>query len=109
LFSFGRGHLRKQVHEGRKLADNTNIIGICHEPGNEFERIRAAGWNLPLVTFDGDVQRYLSYFKRASMIVTGRLHGALPGIAYEKPVMYFGTNDTRTTLLDDLGVRIYGY
>ena len=109
LFSFGRGHLKTQVRAGKKLAQKHHVIGICHEPGNELLRIRAAGWNLPLATFRGDVQLYLSYFKRASVIVTGRLHGALPSLAYGKPIFYYGTRDTRTTLLDDIGIAIHDY
>jgi hypothetical protein len=108
LFSLGRGHIRTQTWAAHRLARKHDVIGICHEPC-DFERYRAAGWRLPLVTYQGDVELYLSYFRRARVVVTGRLHGALPGLAYGKKVFVFGDRDTRTTLLDDLGVRIHGY
>lgn len=108
LFSLGRGRVREQTLAARLLAREHHIVGICHENGDE-ERYRAAGWELPLVNWRGDVELYLSYFKRASVVVTGRLHGALPALAYGKRVFYFGTRDTRTSLLDDLGVPIHDW
>ncbi len=108
LFSLGRSHLRKQWKAARVLAREADVIGIVHEDG-VYEKCRAVGWDLPLVTFRGDLEEYLSYFKRAGLVVTGRLHGALPAIAFGKRVFYFGTRDSRTTILDDLGVRIHSY
>jgi hypothetical protein len=109
LFSFGRHRIRTQVRYGQSLLHHSlPVIGICHEIG-DYERIRAAGWKLPLVTFRDDLNLYLSYFQRAHIVVTGRLHGALPSLAYGKKVFYFGTTDSRTSLLDDLGVPVYRY
>lgn len=108
LFSLGRGRVREQTQAARLLGRERPVIGICHEIGDE-ERYRAAGWDLPLVNWRNDVGLYLSYFKRASLVVTGRLHGALPALAYGKRVFYFGTRDTRTSLLDDLGVTIHDW
>ncbi|MBK7999087.1 MAG: polysaccharide pyruvyl transferase family protein [Verrucomicrobia bacterium] len=108
LFSLGRGHVREQTLASRLLAREHTVVGICHEDGDE-ERYRAAGWELPLVNWRGDVELYLSYFKRASTVVTGRLHGALPALAFGKRVFYFGTRDTRTSLFDDLGVPIHDW
>lgn len=106
LMSFGRHKIREQVHYALKVAKKNNVIGITHEKGH-YEKILAAGWKLPLIEFMGDIELYLSYFKKATTIITGRLHGALPGLAYGKTVLYFGTKDSRTTILDDLGIRIY--
>lgn len=108
LFSLGRGRVREQTVAARLLAREHNVVGICHEAGDE-ERYRAAGWELPLVNWRGDVELYLSYFKRASVVVTGRLHGALPALAYGKRIFYFGTRDTRTSLFDDLGVPVHDW
>lgn len=108
LFSLGRGRVREQTQAARLLAREHSVIGICHEFGDEA-RYRAAGWELPLVNWRGDVELYLSYFKRASVVITGRLHGALPALAYSKRVFYFGTRDTRTTIFDDLGVTIHDW
>jgi hypothetical protein len=108
LMSFGRGFVRTQTRAGHALARTHDVIGICHEVGDE-ERYRAAGWRLPLVTYRGDVEMYLTYFKRASLVVTGRLHGALPGLAYGKKVFCYGKRDSRTTILDDLGVPLHSH
>lgn len=106
LFSLGRRDAHAQVRGARALARRHVVIGLCHETGDE-ERFRAAGWRLPLVTYRGDIGLYLSYIARARYVVSGRLHGVLPALAYGKPVFYFGTRDSRTTILDDLGVPIY--
>ncbi len=45
----------------------------------------------------------------ADAVVTNRLDGALPSIAYGKKIFYFGTRDTRTMILDDLGILIHPY
>lgn len=108
LVSLGREAIRAQTHYARVLAKRHHVIGIVHEP-SDWDRARAAGWKLPLVRFTGDVEDFLSYFKRAMMVVTGRLHGLLPALAYTKRVVYYGTRDTRTSILDDLGVPIHGF
>ncbi len=108
LFSLGRRRLRTQTRAAHRLARRYHVIGLVHEV-DDYERVRAAGWALPLATYSGEVELYLSYFKRAAVVVTGRLHGALPALAYGKPVFYYGTRDTRTTILDDLGVPIHSY
>lgn len=107
LFSVGRHGVRQQAWAAARMAARgERVVGIAHEP-RDVQRLRAAGWRLPLVTFHGDVELYLSYFAHASAVVTGRLHGALPALAYGKPVYYFGTRDSRTTIFDDLGITIH--
>ncbi|MNL18570.1 Polysaccharide pyruvyl transferase [compost metagenome] len=106
MFSFGRGNYYKQVSIGNSISKKHRVIGICHEDG-DMERLLAAGWKNPIVTFHNDIELYLSYFKNASYIISGRLHGILPSIAFGKKCMYFGTDDTRTTILHDIGVPIY--
>ncbi len=108
LLSFGRGATAAQAHYGARLAKRANVVAVCHEIG-DYDRFRAAGWRLPLEQYNGDLQAYLGLFKNASAVVTGRLHGVLPAMAFNKHVMYFGTRDTRTTILDDLGVRVWNY
>lgn len=108
LFSFGRGHEYTQVRAAHHLAKKHHVICICHEP-HDFDRLKAAGLKLPLVDFNEDIELYLSYFRRASVVVSGRLHGILPSVAFKKPVFYFGTVDSRTTFLEVLGIPIHGY
>jgi len=48
------------------------------------------------------------YKKEARLVITTKLHSALPCIAFGIPVIYFGDkNDYRTSLLKDLGIEIY--
>ncbi len=108
LFSFGRVNFHKQVYYANKIAKNHKVIGIVHEKGRK-EMVKAAGWKLPIVSYNGDMELYLSYFKNAKYVVTGRLHGVLPALAYGKKSFYFGTNDTRLSILDDLGIIINTY
>lgn len=108
LLSLGRGAIAEQMRGALELARRHEVVGIAHEWG-QAGRFRAAGWELPLVVFEGDVEAYLRWFRRATVVVTGRLHGALPALAMGKRVCYYGTRDTRTVLLKDLGIPTHGY
>jgi hypothetical protein len=107
LVSLGRSNLKAQISAARRFSRSGREVQIvCHEPP-EYEKARRLGWDGPLHRYDGDVGRYLSLFERAQVVVTGRLHGVLPSLAFGKRVFYSGTSDTRLTLLSDLGVRIH--
>jgi|SRR5690554_3095346 len=108
LFSFGRKNFHKQVYYASKIAKKHKVIGIVHET-NDAKRVKAAGWKLPLIDYLDDIELYLSYFKKAKYVVSGRLHGVLPALAYDKKSFYFGTNDSRTTILDHLGLKVHKY
>lgn len=108
LFSFGRNNLYKQIYYASQIAKSHKIIGIVHEKG-DFEKVLAAGWKFPLIDYRGDIELYLSYFKTAEYVISGRLHGILPSLAYGKKCMYFGTSDTRTSILNDLGIQVNEY
>lgn len=104
LFSFSRENVREQISVARELSKKYRIVGICHEI-KDFNIIKSLGWNFPLVDYEGDLHKYLSYFLNAAFVVTGRLHGLLPSIAFSKKVIYFGNDDSRTTILDDILVE----
>lgn len=103
LFSFSRENIKEQVKVARQLSKKYRIVGICHEI-KDYNIIKSLGWNFPLVDYDGDIQKYLSYFLNAEIVITGRLHGLLPSIAFNKKIIYFGNDDSRTTILDDIMV-----
>jgi hypothetical protein len=105
LFSFGRNNLYKQIYYASQISKKHKIIGIVHEKG-DYEKILAAGWKFPLIDYRDDIELYLSYFKTAKYVISGRLHGLLPALAFGRECFYFGTNDTRTTILNDLGIQI---
>ncbi len=49
-----------------------------------------------------------TYRDQASLVITTRLHAALPCIAMGIPVVYFGRrSDGRTTIIEDIGGTIY--
>lgn len=104
LFSFSRENIKQQIIMAKQLSKKYRIVGICHEI-KDFNIIKSLGWDFPLIDYDGNVEKYLSYFMNAAMVVTGRLHGLLPSIALNKKIIYFGNDDSRTTLLDDILVQ----
>jgi hypothetical protein len=83
----------------------TQVKVLIHEP-----REHAISSKYPQLQFvkpEADGRYLLDFYKYASCVVTGRLHGCLPAIAYNKPVLYVSdVVDTRDSLLTDIGVRI---
>ena len=55
-------------------------------------------------------KRFLALYRNnADLVITTKLHCALPCIAYGIPVIFFGeSNDYRLSILTDLGLSIYG-
>lgn len=49
----------------------------------------------------------LRQYERAELVLTSRLHCALPCLAMGVPVMYFGPSEYRTAVLSDLGVPMH--
>lgn len=64
---------------------------------------------ITVVNHKDDGRYMLDFYKYASCVVTGRVHGCLPGVAYSKPVLYVSDlpNDSRHTLLRDIGINIF--
>jgi hypothetical protein len=84
----------------------TDIKVLLHE-----KREGAISSKYPQLQFlqpEADAKYFLDFYKYASCVVTGRLHGCLPAIAYNKPVLYVSdVMDTRNSLLTDIGVKIH--
>jgi hypothetical protein len=85
---------------------NTLVKVLVHEP-----REHAISSKYPQLQFvqpKEDARYLLDFYKHASHVVTGRLHGCLPAIAYNKPVLYVSdVIDSRDSLLTDIGVKIH--
>lgn len=64
---------------------------------------------ITVVNHKEDGRYMLDFYKYASCVITGRVHGCLPAVAYNKPVLYVSDlpNDSRHTLLRDIGVNIF--
>lgn len=102
-FSFGRDNIPKQIRLLRHLSEIQNVEVLIHEAREE-----SYCQNLK-VEIIKDLHQFLIVYYGAKCIITGRLHGALPGISAHKPVFYFKDTpefDSRLTLLSYLGMPI---
>ena len=52
-------------------------------------------------------EELLSVYEKSELVVTSRMHCALPCVAMGVPVLYFGTSEYRTDVLSDIGVKRY--
>jgi hypothetical protein len=85
---------------------NTHVKVLVHEP-REYA-ISSKYPQLEFVQPKEDGRYLLDFYKHASCVVTGRLHGCLPAISYNKPVLYVSdVVDSRDSLLTDIGVKIH--
>lgn len=103
VFSLGRGEqepLERCVIEATRHYDVTVIL---HVPALQppFACPRPVRWvNLETAW------QLRQIYRGASLVVTGRVHGALPAIAMGVPVIFFGAyRDSRTSLIDHLGIE----
>jgi hypothetical protein len=75
-----------------------DAIAVSHYPADEENA--------------GEQQRrayaLLAKYERAELVVTSRLHAALPCVAFGTPVVYVGPGDDRTSILDEIGIRMIG-
>ncbi len=102
-FSFGRDNLPEQIKLLRHLTKKQSIKVLIHRSGEE-EYCR--GLRVEIIK---DLSQFLSVYYGAKYVISGRLHGALPGISAHKPVFYFQGIphfDSRLTLLSYLGLPI---
>lgn len=103
VFSLGRGEqepLERCVIEATRHHD---VTVIQHVPALQppFDCPWPAQW-IDLESA-GQLQKI---YCEASLVVTGRVHGALPAIAMGVPVLFFGAHrDSRSSLIDHLGVE----
>lgn len=101
-FSFSRGNFAKQLQVLLHLKKLYSVKVIIHED-LERELIRNH-----FVAEENSTDQFKIY-AAARSVVTGRLHGALPGIALKKPVFFFSSRnefDSRLSLLDYLNLPI---
>jgi len=109
LFSLGRLPFEPQVKAIKKLMNSGEDIKVlCHEKSDYDFCLKHRVPGVMLLPNLG-IQESLRLYKEAQCIITGRLHGALPGISFRKPVYYFGTNNSRISLLDYLKVKVHSY
>lgn len=52
-------------------------------------------------------EELLQIYRNAGLVITSRLHCALPCAALGVPVLYFGVSEYRTSILSDIGITMY--
>lgn len=102
-FSFGRDNVPEQIRLLRHLSKREKVKVLIHQPGEE-----SYCRNLRVEIIE-DLSQFLGVYYTAKYIITGRLHGVLPGISANKAVFYFKNTpyfDSRLTLLNHLDLSI---
>lgn len=87
-----------------KLRRSWDVTVLIHEP---YERILMRFLpGIRTVEYECDEQ-FMAHYRNADIVVTGRLHGALPAIRYGTRLVFYGDpTDTRLSLLSFLGIPI---
>jgi hypothetical protein len=105
IFGFSRNNIFNQISLVNKLSKKWDISLIIHEP---YEERFIKYLNVKKVIRYESADQYFDEFSSAAAILTGRLHGALPGIRAGRRVVFFGNPaDTRFSILPWLGVKIH--
>ena len=90
------GHFRSLVNEKKtlvKTVSHTHGFDAC---GEETRNLKE-----PIV------EGLLSLYQSAELVITSRMHCALPCVAMGVPFLYFGVSEYRTEILSDLGVTMH--
>jgi len=105
VVSLGRGALVGQCRLIGKLSKHWDVTVLVHE---SYERaLLGMIRGVRVVTFESP-EPFIERYAHADLVVTGRLHGALPAVAHGTPVLFYGdSTDTRFTLLEHLGITVY--
>ncbi len=102
--SLARGNIMAQYRLIRRLRRDWEISLLVHEP---YEATLAAMVGGIRVVAYQSASQYMEEYGQADLVITGRLHGALPAIRQGTPVIFYGDpSDTRFTLLNFLGLPI---
>ena len=104
IMSLSRSSVPAQLRLIRKLSRSWNVHIVIHEP---YERkIMKLLPKIATINFEHPKQ-LLDAYCSADIVVTGRLHGALPAIRCGVPVAFFGNpSDSRLSLLEFLGIPL---
>jgi hypothetical protein len=101
--SLGLGGDGPQVDCIRAIADDFPVIVLAHAPGYQAEVDHPNVRTRPLESLDG----VFKLFRKAALVVTGRIHGVLSCLSLGTPVLFVSSwNDSRYDLLRYLGVRV---
>ncbi len=103
--SLSRGNVAAQYRLIRRLRRKWDISLLVHEPYEA--KLAALVGGIRTVKYESPGQ-FMGEYARADLVITGRLHGALPAVREGTPVIFYGDPaDTRFTLLRFLGLPIH--
>jgi hypothetical protein len=103
VFCFGRKDMDAQLRVFDRIRQEQQVRVVIQE---EKQR-QYCPPGTDIVEYD-DVDKVIEAYATASVVVTGRLHAALPAIVSGTPVVFSQlVHDSRITLLKDIGLKIH--
>jgi polysaccharide pyruvyl transferase len=103
VFCFGRYNMGAQLKVFNRIRQGALVRVVIQE---ESQR-QYCPPGTDIVEYD-DVDKVIEAYASASVVVTGRLHAALPAVASGTPVVFSQlVHDSRITLLKDIGLKIH--
>jgi len=104
VFSFGLKKIDEQLEILNCLIQKGYKVTVIIQENFQKNYIS----NLHVAMFKYQPERVIEEIKRANLVITGRLHTALPAIALGTPIYFLKTNnDSRFSLLKYLGIRLW--
>jgi len=102
IVGFARKNISFQLNLFKALSGR--LIGSVQEATFELPLIKQLG--IDYFSYENFDIAY-KYYSKADKVVSGRLHGVLPAISQDKPIIFFGdTKDSRFSLLTYMGIPI---
>lgn len=103
VFFFGYKEIDWQKRILKSLINKNYEISVIVQEEKQKDIIK----NLPVKIVEYDIKNVLKEIKRARLMITARLHGALPAISLGTPLFFIKTmEDKRFDLLDYLGIKM---
>lgn len=105
IVGYGRENSGTQLKVFREFGKKFKLFSSIQESGYCGKLAETLG--VLSFSYSRYEQAYKNY-RKATLVVTGRLHGVLPALSQRTPVLFFGDNrDSRFTLLSYLGVPTF--
>ncbi|MFQ5456037.1 MAG: polysaccharide pyruvyl transferase family protein, partial [Nitrospirota bacterium] len=103
IFNFGRKNIKAQLAIYEEIKRYARVKVVIQD---EKQRLYFPN-DTDFIEYS-DVQSVIDEYANASVVVTGRLHAAIPAIANGTPVVFYQfIRDSRLSLLKFLGIKIY--
>lgn len=104
VYLFGLTNIDKQIELLKKLIAKNYEITFVVQEDLQREYVKA----LPIKIISYRPEDFINEVSQARLVITGRLHGALPALANGTPVFFTQTvKDSRFSLLNYLNIKIF--